>query len=55
LVAVQLGRAAFIDLPTALLGLGAAGLLLRFRLNSTWLILGGAAAGLGAHFLGLVR
>jgi chromate transporter len=45
-VAWQLGRASLIDLPTVLLALIALGLLLRFRLNSTWLILGGAALGL---------
>lgn len=41
----QLGRAALIDPFTIVLALLAAGLLLRFRLNSTWLIAGGAAAG----------
>jgi chromate transporter len=41
----SLGRDAVIDLPTALLVLGSALLLLRFRLNSLWLILGGALTG----------
>jgi chromate transporter len=41
----QLGRASLIDLPTALIALAALVLLFRFRLNSTWLILGGGAAG----------
>jgi len=50
-VAVQLGRAAVVDLPTALLGLAAAILLLRFQLNSTWLVLGGATAGILLHLL----
>ena len=50
-VAVQLGRAAIVDAPTAILGLVAAVLLLRFRLNSTWLVLGGAAAGVVVHLL----
>jgi chromate transporter len=45
-VAVDLARAAIVDVPTALIGLAAAVLLIRFRVNSTWLILGGAAAGL---------
>jgi chromate transporter len=44
-VTAQLARAAVVDLPTALLGVLAAILLFRFRLNSAWLILGGAAAG----------
>jgi chromate transporter len=54
-VTVELGRAAIVDLATALLGLIAAVALLRFRFNSTWLILGGATVGLGAHLVGLAR
>jgi chromate transporter len=54
-VTVELGRAAIVDLATALLGLIAAVALLRFRLNSTWLILGGATVGIGAHLVGLAR
>lgn len=50
-VAVQLGRAAVVDLPTAALALVAGVLLLRFQLNSTWLVLGGAAAGIAVHLL----
>ncbi len=42
----QLGRAALVDLPTALLTAASALLLWRLRLNSAWLVLGGAAAGL---------
>jgi chromate transporter len=42
----QLGRAAIIDVPTALLALGSVVLLLRFRVNATWLVLGGAVLGL---------
>lgn len=41
----QLGRSALIDLPTVLLAVLALVLLVRFKVNSTWLILGGAAAG----------
>lgn len=44
-VTALLGRAAVVDVPTALLAAGAAILLLRFRPNSTWLVLGGAVAG----------
>jgi chromate transporter len=54
-VTVELGRAAIVDLTTALLGLIAAVALLRLRLNSTWLILGGAIVGIGAHLVGLAR
>src|SRR6185312_10731348 len=50
-VAVQLGWAAIVDLSTVVLALASGVLLLRFRLNSTWLVLGGAAAGLGVHLL----
>jgi chromate transporter len=45
-VTVQLGRAALVDAFTVALGVVSAALLLRFRLNATWLILGGAAIGL---------
>lgn len=54
-VTAQLGRAAIRDIPTALLGVMSAALLLRYKLSSTWLILAGAAGGLGAHALGLAR
>lgn len=48
----QLARAAIVDLPTALLAGLSALLLLRYRLNSSWLVLAGAVFGLG---LGLLR
>ena len=41
----QLARAAVVDLPTALITGAAAVALFRWRPNSTWLILGGAATG----------
>lgn len=44
-VTVQLAADAIVDLPTALLGLAAVVLLLRFKFNPTWLVLGGALAG----------
>jgi chromate transporter len=49
----QLGRAAIIDAPT--LGLAAIGavLLVRYRVNTTWLILGGAVAGLALTAAGM--
>ena len=52
-VTLQLGRAALVDIPTALLALAAALALLRFKLNATWLMLGGAALGIGLHLVGL--
>jgi chromate transporter len=50
-----LGRAALVDPWTVLLGLGAAALLLRSRLNPAWLVLGGGAAGLALAAAGLAR
>jgi chromate transporter len=41
----QLGRAAVMDVATAALATGSAVVLLRFRLNSTWLIVAGAGVG----------
>jgi chromate transporter len=53
-VTLALGRAAVVDWPTAVLAVAAAVLLLRWKVSSTWLVLGGAAVGLAAHALGLV-
>jgi chromate transporter len=52
-VTAQLGRAAIVDLPTVVLALLGVVLVLRYKLNSTWLVLGGAAAGLSVHVAGL--
>ena len=46
-----LARAAIVDVPTALLAAGSAFLLLRFRLNSAWLVLGGALIGLAVTWV----
>jgi chromate transporter len=53
-VTLQLARAALVDWPTLLLAGGATLLLVRYELNSTWLLLGGAAAGFVLHRSGLV-
>jgi chromate transporter len=50
-VALTLGRATLLDGWTWALGLASVALLLRFRVNATWLILGGA--GLGVLLRGL--
>ena len=42
----QLGRAAIFDVTTALLTITSAVLLMRFRINSAWLVFGGAAVGM---------
>jgi chromate transporter len=52
-VTVQLGRAAVIDVPTLGLGVVSALLLIRERVNPTWLLLGGAAVGAIVHVLPL--
>ncbi|WP_437781822.1 chromate efflux transporter [Sorangium sp. So ce1097] len=52
-VTVQLGRASLIDLPTVLLAVASALLLVRFKVNSTWLVVGGAVLGWVIHRAGL--
>jgi chromate transporter len=47
-ITLQLGQAALIDLPTLMIALLALGLLLHFRVNSAWLVLGGAVVGLAS-------
>ena len=41
----QLGRNAIVDPFSAILALVALGLLVRFRINAAWLVLGGGALG----------
>ena len=48
----QLGRAAIVDIPTALLATGAAVALVVFRVNSAWLVAGGAILGVIIASLG---
>jgi chromate transporter len=50
-VSYQLGRAAIIDLLTIGLTIVSAVLLLRFRINSAWLVLGGAFVGIVAQLV----
>jgi len=52
-VTLKLAHAALIDVPTAALAITGAVLLLKFKLNTTWLVLGGAAAGWLIHALDL--
>lgn len=47
----HLGQAAIVNLTTVLLAAASAILLLRFHVNSLWLIIGGAAVGLLSHLL----
>jgi chromate transporter len=48
-VSYQLGRSAIVDWVTAGLAIASAVLLLRFRINSAWLVLGGAAIGIAVQ------
>lgn len=45
-IAIQLGRAALVDIPTAGLALVALVLLIRYKPNTAWLVLAGAVIGL---------
>jgi chromate transporter len=45
-VMLQLGRVSLVDLPAIVIALAAAVLLVRYKVNSVWLVLGGAVAGL---------
>jgi len=51
-VALPLGLATLVDAWTWALGLGSALLLIRYRVNATWLILAGAASGILRHLMG---
>jgi chromate transporter len=48
----QFGRAALVNVPAGILGLLSAVFVFRYKINSTWLVLGGAAAGIGLRLLG---
>ena len=45
LVTFQMGRASLMDIPTGLIALASAWVVFRTRLNSMWLVAGGAFAG----------
>jgi chromate transporter len=51
-VCLELGRAAIVDLATAILAVASAVVLLRFKPNSAWLVLAGGAAGAAISYLG---
>ncbi len=50
-VSYQLGRSAIVDWLTIGLAIASAVLLLRFRINSAWLVLGGAAIGIAVRLV----
>lgn len=51
-VGLQFGRAALINIPAIILAVLSALLVFRYKINSTWLVLGGAAAGIALRLLG---
>ncbi len=53
-VSWELGRAAVVDIPTAVLALAALFLLLRTKINSAWLVLGGGLIGAALKAFGSV-
>jgi chromate transporter len=50
-VSYQLGRAAIVDWVTIALAIASAVLLFRFRINSAWLVLGGAILGIAVRLV----
>jgi chromate transporter len=50
-VTVQLARTALVDVPTILIALAGALALIRFKVNTTWLVAGGALFGAAVHAL----
>ena len=48
MVSLQLGRAAIVDVPTAVLAATSLAILIPGRINSVWLVIGGALLGLAA-------
>ncbi|MGB2633037.1 MAG: chromate efflux transporter [Candidatus Acidiferrum sp.] len=53
-VSWQFGRAALVNVPAIILGLASLLLVIRYRVNSAWLVLGGAIAGILLQMLGTV-
>jgi chromate transporter len=48
-VSFQFARAALVNVPAVVLGVVSLALVIRFRVNSAWLVLGGAVAGILLH------
>jgi len=51
-VGLQFGRAALVNIPAVILAVLSTVLVFRYKINSTWLVLGGAAAGIALRLLG---
>jgi len=50
----QFARASLVNVPAVVLAIGSAVLVFRYKINSAWLVLGGAAAGILLHVLHLI-
>ena len=48
----QFGRAALVNIPAVILAALSVVLVFRYKVNSTWLVLGGAVAGMAFRVLG---
>lgn len=53
-VSWEFGRAALVNVPAIVLGLASLLLVIRYKVNSAWLVLGGAVAGMVLQMLGRV-
>lgn len=51
-VTFEIGRAAIVDLPTTMLAVAALAVLVRFRVNASWLVAAGALAGVVKFWTG---
>jgi chromate transporter len=47
----QIGRAAIVDIPTAIIAIAAAFLLFRLKINSAWLVAAGGVLGLAIYYV----
>jgi len=48
----QFGRAALVNVPAVILAFLSAVLVFRYKINSTWVVLGGAASGILLRWMG---
>jgi chromate transporter len=53
-VSWQFSRAAFVSVPAVILGLASLFLIFRYKVNSAWLVLGGAVAGIALRAFGRI-
>jgi chromate transporter len=53
-VSWQFSLAAFVNVPAVILGLASLFLIFRYKVNSAWLVLGGAVAGIALRAFGRI-